>query len=244
MARLLVVPSQRMLDVREAADRAVQDDAGGSLRVGRCEQGGQPGALRYPEDRGPLGAHGVEHGEDVVRAFLECRGGQHAASVREPAAPAVEDEKPTELGQPPEERGKRRLFPEHLDVGRQPVGPHEIHRTLTDDLVGDAHIARPGVPRDRLAHRCLSQFWLRSTILLLRSRPMARPTHQALHVASRTRRCLWRPSSRTSPQLDGGQANATRQGQRRRSRLRGRGSGRADPVHSRRLDRRRHAATR
>ena len=156
-----------------------------SLRVGRREHGGQPGALRYPEDRGPLGAHGVEHGEDVVRPLLECRGGQHAASVREPAAPAVEDDKPTELGQPPEERGKRRLFPEHLDVGRQPVGPHEIHRALTDDLVGDAHIARPGVPRDRLAHRCLSQSWLRSTILLLHPRPMARATHQALHGASR-----------------------------------------------------------
>ena len=99
-----------------------------------------------------LGTDGVEDGKDVVHPLLERRRGRRAVPIRKPAATAVEEDQAGELRESPEERRERRLLPEHLDVGSQPVGPHQVDRSVPHDLVGDVHLARSGVPRLRLVH--------------------------------------------------------------------------------------------
>ena len=167
----------------------------------------------------PLGTDGVQDGKDVVHPLLERRRGRRAVPVRKPAATAVEQNQAGELRQPPQERRERRFLPEHLDVGSQPVGPHQVDRSVPHDLVGDVHLARSGVSRHRLAHcrpptpGCAPPFCSCAAA-------DARPTQRAPHGVSR-RDGTCSASVPTGPpgpdRTERMERHGTRQGQRHRT---------------------------
>ena len=145
-------PTRRVSDVRVVVgEGSVEDDACRPLRMGRREQRRQRAALEIPK----IEARWEPTASRTARTSstrLERRRGRRAVPVRKPAATAVEQNQAGELRQPPQERRERRFLPEHLDVGSQPVGPHQVDRSVPHDLVGDVHLARSGVSRHRLAH--------------------------------------------------------------------------------------------
>jgi hypothetical protein len=88
---LLRSPSPRIIvgphDPRVGAE---ENERGGPIRVGSCEQGSQPASLGEAEERRALRIDGVEHREHVVYLLFQRR--KLCRSVGEPRSPHVQDD--------------------------------------------------------------------------------------------------------------------------------------------------------
>jgi hypothetical protein len=86
---------------------------------------------------------GVHDRPDVVRALVQ--GGRARRAIRETGAALVEADQPTEAAEPLEEPRKCRPLPLEVEMRGGPRRPHEVHGSVPADLVGDQHVAAPGV---------------------------------------------------------------------------------------------------
>ena len=102
-----------------------------------------------------------------------------------PRTPAIEEDQPTEGGQPLQERSQHRVFPAHVDVSKTRDVDH-IPRSVAHDLVGDlgpAHLRvtglRPFHSRQQFAVRpYAAAIWTRASVtmsgsVIMRSWPVS-----------------------------------------------------------------------
>ena len=157
-APLLVVRRPRIVRRPEAARRRVVEDEGARpLRIRGREQERDPRAfLRRPEHRA-LGIDGVHDGADVVHPRLERR---HLANrVREAAPALVEQEDAGVPGEILDVVDEQRHVPAGQQVGERAADEHEVDRSVPHDLVGDRHVAAPGVADVRHVHGRILPSW-------------------------------------------------------------------------------------
>ena len=110
----------------------------------RMRARGQHGdrAASVATDHGrPLGADGVEHGDEIVGRLLEERFSGGPSRIGETGAPPIEDEHATERRQSLHEAGQRPEIPHRLDVAEPPGKEHDVDRPVADDLVGHVLVA-------------------------------------------------------------------------------------------------------
>ncbi len=123
------------------------------LGVRRGEQHRHRAALRDPEHHRTLRSRRVHHGAHVVHPCLHRWQLGLGDPIREPHAALVEQDQPAEGRERREEASQIRLLPHRLDVAGPAHHPHEVHRSIADDLVGDVHPAGClGEPRLRHPH--------------------------------------------------------------------------------------------
>jgi len=79
---------------------------------------------------------------DVVHALLERGGARHPVGHAHPAL--VEQDQPREFGKPLAVVTKCGKLPVHVEVGGRSLRVDEIDRPVTDDAIGDVHVAAAG----------------------------------------------------------------------------------------------------
>ena len=132
---------------------AVEHQRDRPLGVRRGEQHRHRAALRDPEHHRTLRSRRVHHGAHVVHPRLHRWQLGLGDPVREPHAALVEQDQPAEGRERREEPSQIRLLPHRLDVAGPAHHPHEVHRSIADDLVGDVHpVGGLGEPRLRHPH--------------------------------------------------------------------------------------------
>ena len=126
------------------------------LRERRGEERADRAALGTAEQRCPLRAGGVHHGEDVVHHLLV--GADLEDPVGEPRAAPVEDDQARERRDPVEERLVRRPPLVLLEVRHVARREDEIDRPVAEHLVRDVELAALRVSRLAL-HAGQSRSW-------------------------------------------------------------------------------------
>ena len=152
---LLVVLAARCPRIAGLADPArvgpVHDERARAFRVGRGEKGAHRPAFGDPEERRLPGARRVHHGAHVIHALLERRQVGIGDPVGHPGAPLVEENQARKRGQAVQKAGDERILPLVLDVRDPAAHDDQVERRIAHDLVGDVHVATPGV-LDRVLH--------------------------------------------------------------------------------------------
>ena len=130
--------------------RAVHDERGRSLWVGRREERGHRRAFGVPDYCCSLRPDRVEDRAYVIHPGLKRGYARHA--VREAGTALVEQDQAAERCEPPVERRQPRLLPAVLDVRDESGNEDEVERTVARDLIGDVDLTAPGIARLRSIH--------------------------------------------------------------------------------------------
>ena len=128
---------------RPLRERVAEHERTDAFGVGRREQDAHRGRFRPPAQRGSIRPGGVHHGANVVDACLERLLARH--SVRQTGAALVEADDPSEAGESLDESSEWGELPRCFEVRETAGHDDHVDRAVAEHLVGDVHVAAPGV---------------------------------------------------------------------------------------------------
>ncbi len=167
----------------DVGERAEQQQMAHAFRVCGGIDGDSRSALRNASQRDPVGTDRVEHRREIAEAVIERR---HArVAIRQPLAALVVRNEPRERRKPSHPGTVLCILPSHLDVRNDPRKANERHIAVTDDLIGDMHIAVARVARLRHRHERVRR---RSHLPRLQRISATRPSRTASNAVSRALR--------------------------------------------------------
>jgi hypothetical protein len=129
----------------QAGKGSVEDDRPNSVGIAGGEVRSQRGALRAAEDHRALHPGGVHHGPSIVDPLLDRRRACHR--VGQPHPTLVVGGDASERRQATHESDVAGMLPGEVEVRDRAGDVDDVHRAVADDLVRDAQIATPRVPR-------------------------------------------------------------------------------------------------